>query len=45
MFIWDLVVRTGGGEAGQAGKNGFSFIIVLFIVLIIVGVSYIGLGF
>ena len=37
-------VGTGGGEAGQAGKNGFSFIIVLFIVLIIVGVSYIGLA-
>lgn len=34
-----------GGEAGQAGKNGCSFIIVLFIALIIVGVSYIGLGF
>ncbi|HFK1459242.1 TPA: sporulation protein YjcZ, partial [Bacillus cereus] len=25
--------------------SGFSFIIVLFVVLIIVGVSYIGLGF
>ena len=36
---------NGGGEAGQAGKSGFSLIIVLFIVLIIVGVSYIGLGF
>ncbi|EEL35863.1 hypothetical protein bcere0019_9220 [Bacillus cereus Rock3-28] len=30
---------------GEAGKSGFPFIILLFIVLIIVGVSYIGLGF
>ncbi|PGB02325.1 sporulation protein YjcZ [Bacillus toyonensis] len=36
---------SGGGEDGQAGKSGFPLIIVLFIVLIIVGVSYIGLGF
>lgn len=36
---------TGGGEDGQAGKSGFPLIIVLFIVLIIVGASYSGLGF
>lgn len=36
---------TGGGEAGQAGKGGFPFIVVLFIVLIIAGVSYIGFNF
>ncbi|MGQ0515985.1 YjcZ family sporulation protein [Bacillus sp. D-CC] len=42
-----MVIGKGGTEveAGQAGKSGFSLIIVLFIVLIIVGVSYIGLGF
>lgn len=36
---------TGGGEAGQDGKSGFPFIVVLFIVLIIAGVSYIGFNF
>ncbi|MDA1763563.1 sporulation protein YjcZ [Bacillus cereus] len=36
---------SGGGEAGQAGKSGFPLIIVLLSVLIIVGVSYIGLSF
>lgn len=36
---------TGGGEAGQDGKGGFSFIVVLFIILIIAGVSYIGINF
>ncbi|PHF54816.1 sporulation protein YjcZ [Bacillus wiedmannii] len=36
---------SGGGEAGQAGKSGFPFIVVLFIVLIIAGVSYIGINF
>ncbi|OSM14886.1 hydrolase [Bacillus toyonensis] len=36
---------SGGTGGGEAGKSGFPFIILLFIVLIIVGVSYIGLGF
>ncbi len=36
---------TGGGEAGQDGKSGFPFIVVLFVVLIIAGVSYIGFNF
>ncbi|OKA37440.1 hypothetical protein BACERE00177_03088 [Bacillus mobilis] len=38
---------TGGGEAGQDGKGiGSSYIllIVLFIILVVVGVSYSGLG-
>ncbi|PFU38779.1 sporulation protein YjcZ [Bacillus cereus] len=38
---------TGGGEAGQDGKglsSGYILLIVLFIILIVVGVSYSGLG-
>lgn len=38
---------SGGGEAGQDGKgvsSGYILLIVLFIILIVVGVSYSGLG-
>ncbi|MBS9801726.1 sporulation protein YjcZ [Bacillus toyonensis] len=36
---------NGGSGGGEAGKSGFPLIIVLLSVLIIVGVSYIGLRF
>ncbi|MFE7374204.1 sporulation protein YjcZ [Bacillus cereus] len=36
---------NGGSGGGEAGKSGFPLIIVLLSVLIIVGVSYIGLSF
>lgn len=38
---------TGGGEAGQDGKgvsSGYIILIVLFIILIVAGVGYSGIG-